>query len=409
MTLRNHLSKYENIDPEFVSIVIKALYVDDFASGKNNVLGCFELCQKLKTRFSEGGFNMRNWASNSSELNELIKKEETTLLSGKPAVEPTKSVETETIPRLKLMACLTLALLITAVYKALASTIEVDTVINWNDSQIVWWWINGESKQFKQFVQNRVENIRSLWSKEHWRYCPSELNPSDIASRGSKASDLVSSDLWWKGAPFLEKEERQWPNVPNCPITGEKVTSEAEKELKVGDATKTSSFMTASSKVSQSVSEVIQPETFSSFSRLIRVTALVLKFIHKVKRSMETQLDLNMQERIAAEHLWYKEMQMKLDEKEKSSTVFEQLGVFKDADGVLRCKGRIQNCSLPYSAKFQSCYQGNSTSHNLVIRQSHEDVKHNGVKETLTEVRSKFWTIKGTQAVKDVPLKCVIS
>ena len=44
---------------------------------------------------------MRKWASNSSELNELIKKEETTLLSGKPAVEPTKSVETETIDQPK--------------------------------------------------------------------------------------------------------------------------------------------------------------------------------------------------------------------------------------------------------------------------------------------------------------------
>ena len=100
--------------------------------------------------------------------------------------------------------------LITAVYKALACTIEVDAVINWTDPQIVWWWINGE---------------------------------------------------------------------------------------------------------------VIQPERLSSFNRLIRVTALVLKFIRKVKRSMETQPDLNMQEIIAAEHVWYKKMQMKLDEKEKSSTV----------------------------------------------------------------------------------------
>ena len=40
---------------------------------------------------------MMKWASNSRELHELIKKEETTLLSGKPAVEPTKSVETENI------------------------------------------------------------------------------------------------------------------------------------------------------------------------------------------------------------------------------------------------------------------------------------------------------------------------
>ena len=37
----------------------------------------------------------------SRELNELIKKEETTLLSGKPAVEPTKSVETENIDQPK--------------------------------------------------------------------------------------------------------------------------------------------------------------------------------------------------------------------------------------------------------------------------------------------------------------------
>ena len=59
---------------------------------------------------------------------------------------------------------LTLALVITAVYKASACTIEVDAVINWTDSQIVCWWINGESKQFKQFVENRVENIRSVWS-----------------------------------------------------------------------------------------------------------------------------------------------------------------------------------------------------------------------------------------------------
>ena len=44
---------------------------------------------------------MRKWASNSRELNELIKKEETTLLSGKPAVEPTKSVETENIDQPK--------------------------------------------------------------------------------------------------------------------------------------------------------------------------------------------------------------------------------------------------------------------------------------------------------------------
>ena len=44
---------------------------------------------------------MRKWASNSRQRNELIKKEETTLLSGRLAVEPTKSVETENIDQPK--------------------------------------------------------------------------------------------------------------------------------------------------------------------------------------------------------------------------------------------------------------------------------------------------------------------
>ncbi|KAL9976468.1 hypothetical protein ACROYT_G013775 [Oculina patagonica] len=79
VTLRNHLSKYENIDPSFVDTVVRALYVDDFASGKDTVKDSFELYRKLKLRFGEGGFNMRKWASNSQELTELIKKEEATI------------------------------------------------------------------------------------------------------------------------------------------------------------------------------------------------------------------------------------------------------------------------------------------------------------------------------------------
>ena len=149
----------------------------------------------------------------------------------------------ETIPRLELMAALTLASLMTAVHKALACTVKIETVFNWIDSQIVWWWINGESKQFKQFVQNRVTKIGSLWSKEHWGYCPSELNPG------------------------------------------------------------------------------------------------------------------------------------KLDERERSSSTWEQLGVFKDEDGVLRCKGRIKNSSLPYSGKFPILLPRKQHFTRLLIAQSHENVK----------------------------------
>ena len=66
-TVRNHIGKYEQIDPQFVREVIRSLYVDDFASGKNLLEGSIELYQKLKYRFGEGGFSMRKWASNSDK------------------------------------------------------------------------------------------------------------------------------------------------------------------------------------------------------------------------------------------------------------------------------------------------------------------------------------------------------
>jgi len=94
--LRNHVSKYEKVDPEFVDTVVRALYVDDFASGKDSVKDGFELYRKLKSRSREGVFNMRKWASNNQELTELIKKEEAAVsstpeLSAEVTPTPTRS------------------------------------------------------------------------------------------------------------------------------------------------------------------------------------------------------------------------------------------------------------------------------------------------------------------------------
>ena len=166
------------------------------------------------------------------------------LLASKMRVAPLNG---ETIPQLELMAASTLANLMTVVYEALICTVKVNAVFNWTDSQIVWWWINGESKLLRQFVQNRVQKIRSLWSKEHWRYCPSELNPGDIASRGAKSSVIASSDLWWKGAPFLEKEEVTGQTyLGNCPIRENAVPEEAVKKLEKESASEISRVMTVS-------------------------------------------------------------------------------------------------------------------------------------------------------------------
>ena len=63
------------------------------------------------------------------------------------------------------------------------------------DSQVAVWWIYGDAKGFKQFVQNWAKKICSLVNKEPWMYCPSELNPSDKGFRRAKCFDLLNNEL----------------------------------------------------------------------------------------------------------------------------------------------------------------------------------------------------------------------
>ena len=44
----------------------------------------------------------------------------------------------------------------------------------------------------------------------------------------------------------------------------------------------------------------------------------------------------------------------------------------------------------------------------LVVRNAHERVQHNGAKETLTEVRSKFWIVKGRSLIRSLIFQCVV-
>ena len=48
--------------------VVRSLYVDDYACAFASEDEAFEVYEKLKRCFKEGGFNMRKWASNDQGL-----------------------------------------------------------------------------------------------------------------------------------------------------------------------------------------------------------------------------------------------------------------------------------------------------------------------------------------------------
>ena len=65
-TLRHHVSRYGETDPEFVQKVLERFYVNDLVSGESTVEKAFQLYDKTKSRMAQGGFKLRKWLTNSN-------------------------------------------------------------------------------------------------------------------------------------------------------------------------------------------------------------------------------------------------------------------------------------------------------------------------------------------------------
>ncbi len=82
--------------------------------------------------------------------------------------------------------------------------------------------------------------------------------------------------------------------------------------------------------------------------------------------------------------------------------------LFLDDDGLWRCGGRIQNAAVAFSTRHPILLHKNHHLTKLVVKRAHERVLHDGVKETLTEVRVKFWIVKGRSFVRRILQQCTV-
>lgn len=96
-------------------------------------------------------------------------------------------------PRLELMSALLLSRLIVSIRVALESELSLNEPECYTDSKVALYWIRGCEKEWKQFVENRINTIRALVLSHCWRHCPGKENPADIPSRGTTALDLSES------------------------------------------------------------------------------------------------------------------------------------------------------------------------------------------------------------------------
>ncbi|XP_065665633.1 uncharacterized protein LOC136087055 [Hydra vulgaris] len=449
-TLIKHAERYLSSDPIFVSRLLNSIHVDDLSFCSDSVIECFNFYKKCRSRLGEAGFNLRKFESNSVELDKLINEtnfqsQNITKVLGltwnkkldlfifsffelfKIAVPfPTKRdvlsftasffdplglINTVTV-RLKILfqqICISkigwdckinkdLLKVWQDIYKDLSSVQSICVprcyffskssasctrfeLYGFSDaslkafgcySYICLHWIKNSNKIYETFIQNRLEKIRDLFDFSFWDYVETYRNPADIISRGASIENLTNNQLWFNGPKFLYTPEI-WPSFDQnkliYPPEETKIlliTNESFIDLKFIDIT-----------------------NFNSYCRLIRVTAYILKFVSCLKNTQVRNSNplLSFFELRNAKIIWIKFIQQNIYSSKNYKQLKNDLGFFFDSEGIIRCRGRLGNAPISYNIKFPIFLPKESLFTELIILHCHESVKHNGVKETLSQLR----------------------
>ena len=260
----------------------------------------------------------------------------TRFVSAKSRVAPLKPL---TIPRLELQAAvLAVRLAQSILYE---SRLQFENIIFFSDSSIVISWIRSQAREFKPFVSARIDEIHSKSEPCQWRHISGELNVADEVSRGIPAQELT--ERWKHGPEFLKLSEEQWPKE-----------SQAERRKP----------RTVLQVANRDQVEVIVCKKFSSWRRLLRITAYVRRFVQNLQAlrkmsrmkdnpDVRIQLDLgplSTNELEKSEAYWIKEAQTSLHDRVKSGQL-RQLSPFTDKDGIVRVGGRVDQALVSYDTK----------------------------------------------------------
>ncbi|XP_053402917.1 uncharacterized protein LOC128558105 [Mercenaria mercenaria] len=321
-------------------------------------------------------------------------------------------VKTISIPRLELLAavlCLILTLSICA-----ALNICINNCTFWTDSMNVLHWIRNRSTIFKPFVANRIGEIQYHSNPIQWRHVQGKQNPADILSRGCSISYLETNELWWNAPEFLKKNECEWPKSK---VEFSHENSEIKKSKKKMQF-EVQTMHTQSADVQTYNKEWrLDPKRYSSWTKLVRVYAWVMRFVENCKRTktarIEGQLganeihDAEVKLIIKAQRSHYKEeftCLFKQKELPKDSKLIK-LNPKIDGEGVIRSDGRLKYAEmLSYGCRYPVILPRHDWITELIVRHFHEDSGHSGTNYTLSVLSTSAREV--IRAVENKCTKC---
>jgi transposase InsO family protein len=205
------------------------------------------------------------------------------------------------------------------------------------------------------------------------------------------------------GPEFLYLPEAEWPTIPKLVnLVGDDVIEEEIVALSVV--------------VERSLPDVSR---FSSWLKLIRTTAWVMRFIRNCRTSRTNRVvtEIQTEEIDAAEKMWWREVQDKCFETDRSKLKsgkqcrdnrLTRLSPTIDKDDIMRVAGRIDyaenvNVEMTKPVILDSGHRFVS----LLIQHQHQLAGHQGLETVISRIRERYWIIRCRSAVKKVVANCL--
>ena len=321
-------------------------------------------------------------------------------VAAKVRVAPLKPLS---IPRLELQAAVLGTRLADTITEQL--DLPIGSTTFWSDSRTVLLWIKSEARLYKTFVAHRIGEIAETTDPSQWRWVPTKDNPADDATRGLASDELTLGSRWMTGPEYLQSPPEQWPLDVKPAVADSSPSIELKGEF------------VATAVSSECVRNAVLPDPsrFSSWMRLVRATAWVLRFVKILKhRALRTSApppgELVPEELESAERLWWQQVQADCFPAEVRSTESGK-PVDKDSrlshlslvltDGVVRHHSRLVNSSdLPDMVKQPVVLDPSHPFTRLLIAWYHVASCHQGQKRVCNELRQRYLIVGLRRAVR---------
>ena len=162
----------------------------------------------------------------------------------------------------------------------------------YTDSKVALFWIHGVNKEWKPFVQNRINFIHKNVHPDLWSHCPGVSNPADLPSRGLSTLEFSVNQLWRNGPEWLTKD----PATPQYDLEQDMMPDQCYPELR---ASAVKSLNLTSTDSQGTIENLMKCQDYSTLWRLLRVTAQILRAIKGFKNDHTVNHDTITAEELA--------------------------------------------------------------------------------------------------------------